>query len=94
MHVSKLYRKAGYRVRRNIISRAGEIDFIATRGGQKIVGEVKSGRQTITSSVVEKIARKAKYHRGTPVIRHGPKVNITNKAKRTARKLGVKLKSY
>ncbi len=32
-YVSRLYEKAGYRVKRNMRSRAGEIDILAKKGG-------------------------------------------------------------
>ena len=93
-HVEKLYRKAGYKVYRNIRSRVGEIDLIAKRGKEKLVIEVKSGRQKITSREIKKLLRKASYHHGKPVLRHSPRSSPTSKAKKLAKKKGVRIRTY
>ena len=93
-HVEKLYRKAGYRVRRNVRSRVGEIDIIAKRGNQKLVIEVKRGKQTITSSTLKKLLRKARYHDGKPVLRHSPRSRLTSRARELAKKHKVNIRPY
>ena len=92
--VARLYEMAGYRVRRNMRSRAGEIDILATRGGERLLVEVKSGRSPITSTDILKVARKARHHRAKPVIRKSPRRPLTGPAARLARRLGVRIRNY
>ncbi len=92
--VAKLYRKAGYNVIRNKHTPVGEVDIIAWRGREKLVVEVKSGKQRITSRTIEKLVRKAKYLRGKPVIIHGPRVGSTGKARLESRKHRVRVRKY
>ena len=92
--VSKLYRKAGYKVRRNLRSRAGEIDILAKRGNERLLVEVKSGRQTITSTDVLKVVRKARYHKAKPVIRKSGLATLTSSAREVAKKYNVRIKNY
>jgi putative endonuclease len=93
-YVSRLYEKAGYRVRRNVRSRAGEIDILAKRGNEKLLVEVKSGKQILTSTDVMKVARKAKYHHAKPVIRKSKRAKLTNNATDAAKKYGVRIRDY
>ena len=92
--VSRLYEKAGYRVRRNVRSRAGEIDILAKRGDEKLLIEVKSGKQTLTSTDIMRVVRKAKYHNAKPVIRKSKRTRLTNNAARTAKIYGVRIRDY
>ena len=92
--VSKLYRRAGYKVKRNLRSKAGEIDIIAKRGDEKLLVEVKSGRQTLTSSDILKVARKARYHKAKPVIRKSKSTTLTSAAREAAKKYNVRIKNY
>lgn len=92
--VANLYRRAGYSVRRNIRSRAGESDIIAKKGSVKLLVEVKSGRQTLTTTHIENLARKARYHRAKPVLRKSKRVKLTQAAWEAARRLGVRVRDY
>jgi len=92
--VSKLYRRTGYKVQRNLRSRAGEVDILAKRGREKLLIEVKSGRQTLTSSDILKVVRKARYHKAKPVIRKSSLTSLTGSAKEVARKYNVRIRNY
>lgn len=50
---------------------------------------MKSGKQTITSSVIESIYRKAKSARAKPKLKIGSRVKVTQAARELARILGV-----
>ena len=93
-HVSKLYRKAGYKVQRNLRSKAGEVDILAKRGHERLLIEVKSGRQTITSRDVLKVVHKARYHKAKPVIKKSSSVTLTSTAKEVAKKHNVRIRNY
>ena len=92
--VSKLYRRAGYRVKRNLRSKAGEIDILAKRGKEKLLVEVKSGKQTLTSSDILKVVHKARYHKAKPVIRKSKLTTLTSAAKEAVKKYNVRIKNY
>ena len=92
--VADLYKKAGYSIKRNVRSRVGEIDIIATRNNQKWIIEVKSGKQKITSKQIKKLVNKAKYHHGKPVLRHSSRSSLTKVAKKFAKKYNVRVKKY
>ena len=93
-YVEKLYRKAGYKTRRNVRSRVGEIDIIARKGNKKLVIEVKSGKQAITSTQIKKLLRKARYYGGIPVMWRSPRSRLTGRAREIARKHRVKVRTY
>ncbi len=89
--VAKRYEKAGYKVRRNFISSTGgEIDFLATRKGERIVGEVKA-RKKITAQMIEDFAEKAKYY-GKKVFIVRDDADIPPSAWEAARKRNVRIK--
>lgn len=94
IHVSKLYRKAGYKIKRNKRSRAGEIDILAKRGNERLLVEVKSGKQKLTSSDVLKVVRKARYHKAKPVIRKSKSSTLTSTAREVARRYNVRIRDY
>jgi len=93
-HVARLYERAGYKVRRNVRSRAGEIDILAKRGDKKLLIEVKSGKQTLTSADVMKVVRKARYHGAKPVIRKSKRTRLTSNASNIAKRYGVRIRDY
>lgn len=88
------YEKAGYDVEYRKKFRFGEVDLIAKRSREKIVAEVKHGNKsrTIPASEVKKIAKKAKYLRAKPAIILTGKARLSSNARKTARKLGVRIK--
>jgi len=93
-YVARLYERAGYKVRRNVRSRAGEIDILARRGDKKLLIEVKSGKQILTSADVLKVVRKARYHGAKPVIRKSKRTRLTSNAANIAKRYGVRIKDY
>jgi len=90
--VARRYEKAGYKVEKHKVTSAGEIDVLATRRKSRICSEVKSGRQIITSKEVLKLVNKASRTRSKPVLIIGPRVKLTDPAKRTASKHDVRIK--
>jgi len=90
--VASRYRRAGYEVRKHVLTRLGEIDVLARRGRTRIAVEAKAGRQVITSSIVRKFYRKARHIRARPVLGIGPRTRATKPAKDLAKKLGVAIR--
>ncbi|WFO74921.1 NERD domain-containing protein [Desulfurococcaceae archaeon MEX13E-LK6-19] len=93
-HVANRYRKAGYNVRKHVIISKGEIDILAIKRKERLTIEVKSGSQTITSSTMIKLYRKARRINAKPVLFIGPNVNVTISAKELAKKLGIRIKKW
>ena len=90
--VANRYKKAGYEVRKHLMTSAGEVDILARRGREKYAVEVKSGKQVVTSKEILKIYRKAKALRAKPKMKlTSRQVKITNTARELARKLGVSI---
>lgn len=95
--IANRYEKAGYRVKTNKIIKLNqyknaEIDIFATRKNEKLVIESKTGSQTITSSDIVKLSKKANKVKVKAVLYLGPKTKITEKAKTLAKKLGIIIK--
>ena len=95
--IANRYRKAGYNVKENAIKkfnqyRKMEIDIVARKGNEKLIIEVKGGKQTITSSDILKLHKKSNKTRGKPVLAITENVKLTNNAKRLAKYLGIKIK--
>jgi len=91
-HVAKRYRRAGFKILKHVVGKAGERDIVAIRGRKKYVIEVKSGAQKIPSREVVKLVRKAREEHGIPVLRIGPNVSLTTPAKKLAKKYGVRIR--
>ena len=91
-HVAKRYRRAGFKILKHVIGKAGERDIVAIRGRKKYVIEVKSGFQRISSREIVKLVKKAREERGIPVLRLGPNVSLTTPARKLARKYGVRVR--
>lgn len=85
-------RKAGFKVHRNVRSRAGEIDIIARRGGRKYVYEVKGGGSPVTSTDVRELYRKAQYHKANPVLALSKERRLTDSARKLVRRLGIRIR--
>lgn len=81
-------------MKRNVRSRVGEIDILAKRRDEKLLIEVKSGKQILTYTDIMKVVRKAKYHNAKPVIRKSKRTRLTNDAARTAKRHGVRIRNY
>jgi len=89
---AKNYQKAGYSVEKHVITNRGEIDIIAKWRHKTYAIEVKSGKQIITSTDIEKIYKKAKHVKAKPVLRHSPRTKITQPAIKLAKLLNVSIK--
>ncbi|HDJ89237.1 MAG TPA: hypothetical protein ENG40_00900 [Thermoprotei archaeon] len=89
--VASRYRKAGYDVRKHLITDMGEIDVFSRRNRKRFAIEVKSGKQTLTSTDVWKHIRKSRSLRAKPKFIVGPNVKFTSKARSIAKELGVSI---
>ena len=87
--VAARYSRAGYKVRKHVITKLGEIDILAKLKHEKRAVEVKSGKQTIAQTTIMKLHRKAKHLKAKPVLKIGPKVKLTKPAKTLAKELGI-----
>ncbi len=87
--IASRYKKAGYKVRKRIFTKAGEIDVLALRGLERLAIETKSGKQIITSSVIKNLYFKARQLRAKPKLKTGPRVKITKPTRKLAKTLGI-----
>jgi len=95
--VANRYKKAGYKVKNNVIKkfnqhRKMEVDLIAEKDDKKYIVEIKSGKQTLTSSDIMKLRKKANKLRKKPALLITRKVKLTGKARKLAKELGIKIK--
>jgi len=90
--VAKNYQKAGYSVEKHVITNGGEIDIIAKWRHKAYAIEVKSGKQIITSTDIEKIYKKAKHVKAKPVLRHSSRTKISKPAIKLSKTLNVSIK--
>ncbi len=88
------YRKAGYSVSVRKKYKIGEIDLLANKGKEKLLIEVKSGRQTINRTDIMKIISKANKLKRKPVLRIGPNVKLTKSAREMIKNYNVRLRRY
>jgi len=93
-HIANRYRRAGYQVKKHVITSKGEIDVLVKGRRNKIAIEVKSGKQTITSTTIRKIHEKAKQVRAKPLLVKGPNTTVTLPAKELAKELGVHIREW
>ena len=93
---AKRYKKGGYKVKQNVVrkrkGRKNEIDIIAERKHEKYAIEVKSGKQTLTSTQIREIYDKLKSTGKEPLLVIYPDVKLTGPAKEVAKKLGLRIK--
>lgn len=93
--VAGRYRRAGYRVRRNVLVAGGEVDVLAEKGGKVVVAEVKSGRrQRVGAGAVDKLVAKAMVLGAVPVLWVRDSRQLLRSAKKRARELGVRVREY
>ncbi len=95
--VANELKKRGYKIEgRNIIKKLNqhkkaEYDLIVRRGKYKYAIEVKCGKQTLTSTTIEKHIKKSNKIRARPVFVIGRNVKLTDKAKEVAKKNKVRI---
>ncbi|XRP96608.1 NERD domain-containing protein [Methanocaldococcus sp. 16A] len=95
--VANELKKRGYKIEgRNVIKKLNqhkkaEYDLIVRWGKYKYAIEVKSGKQTITSTTIEKHIKKSNKIRAKPMFVIGRNVKLTGKAKEVARKNKVRI---
>lgn len=73
---------------------SGEVDIYATRGGERIVVEVKyrSKKNAISPKEVKKVAKKARFLKAKPVLILSGKATLSKTGKRLTRKIGVRVR--
>ncbi len=95
--VANELKKRGYKIEgRNVIKKLNqykkvEYDLIARRGRNEYAVEVKSGRQIITSPMIEKHIKKSNKIKAKPMFALGKNVKLTGKAKEIAKKNKVRI---
>lgn len=68
--------------------RGKEIDILAKRGHEKIAVEAKSGKQVITSKIIEEAYKKARYVGAKPKLKI-TRARVPQPARELAKILGV-----
>ncbi|AEH07476.1 YraN family protein [Methanothermococcus okinawensis] len=95
--VAKKLKKSGHKIlERNSVKRLNqhkkaEYDIITKRGNKKYSIEVKSGKQILTSTAVEKHIKKSNKIRAKAVFYVSKRVKFTKPAQELAKKNGVKI---